>query len=95
MSHILVRFNVDESVSFCIFNILEGVSGDIERRCAAEGILTRYGVIGDSPIRLRVIRIDCLIGQRERRRPGEAPAVSLQPSVGYSVLLLFFSDTAH
>ena len=41
LSHILVRFDADESVSFCIFNILEGVSGDIERMSAAEGIPTR------------------------------------------------------
>ena len=39
--HILVRFNADESVSFCIFNILEGVSRDLERMSAAEGIPTR------------------------------------------------------
>ena len=38
--HILVRFDADESVSW-IFNILEGVSRDLERMSAAEGIPTR------------------------------------------------------
>ena len=40
LSHILVRFDADESVSW-IFNILEGVSRDLERMSAAEGIPTR------------------------------------------------------